>query len=264
VKLRPSFFILFVGFFTAIFITFLIVVFFHVLSMIISHPSFLDTPLSEFEGLLEDARGLYWSDPLGGIISVLTFVVGGFAVLILYLTKPVWRRMQVIDMAGYSVVISLLLFGAFLELPYALMSIWFNFPLKIDLVVLAIVFLAIVGLVRFFLGLRDRFKLAGFIAMVLIPLISLPGLAISSKITGHLPEAMRHIPLRAAAVLDGVFTHIVLKEICESSPQRCDNTYLGVVRFEDRGGSVCLNNFRTADKWISAPVMPRPGLVAAR
>ncbi len=31
-----------------------------------------------------------------------------------------------------------------------------------------------------------------------------------------------------------------------------------------RGGSVCLNNFRTADKWISAPVMPRPGLVAAR
>ncbi len=32
----------------------------------------------------------------------------------------------------------------------------------------------------------------------------------------------------------------------------------------NRGGSVCLNNFRTADKWISAPVMPRPGLVAAR
>ncbi len=36
------------------------------------------------------------------------------------------------------------------------------------------------------------------------------------------------------------------------------------VAYTDRGGSVCLNNFRTADKWISAPVMPRPGLVAAR
>ncbi len=38
--------------------------------------------------------------------------------------------------------------------------------------------------------------------------------------------------------------------------------FLSFVLF--RGGSVCLNNFRTADKWISAPVMPRPGLVAAR
>ncbi len=40
--------------------------------------------------------------------------------------------------------------------------------------------------------------------------------------------------------------------------------YLSGVFDGKRGGSVCLNNFRTADKWISAPVMPRPGLVAAR
>jgi len=33
---------------------------------------------------------------------------------------------------------------------------------------------------------------------------------------------------------------------------------------DNRGGSVCLNSFGAIYKWISAPVMPRPGLVAAR
>jgi hypothetical protein len=32
-----------------------------------------------------------------------------------------------------------------------------------------------------------------------------------------------------------------------------------------RGGSVCLNRYRSLDKWIPAlRVMPQPGLVAAR
>jgi putative transposase len=34
---------------------------------------------------------------------------------------------------------------------------------------------------------------------------------------------------------------------------------------ENRGGSVCLNRYRSLDKWIPAlRVMPQPGLVAAR
>ncbi len=45
---------------------------------------------------------------------------------------------------------------------------------------------------------------------------------------------------------------------------QAQNEVLEQTQRDGRGGSVCLNNFRTADKWISAPVMPRPGLVAAR
>ncbi len=32
---------------------------------------------------------------------------------------------------------------------------------------------------------------------------------------------------------------------------------------EQRGGSVCLNSFRSADKWFLPSVMPQPGLAAA-
>jgi hypothetical protein len=42
------------------------------------------------------------------------------------------------------------------------------------------------------------------------------------------------------------------------------NTHPVIVWLKDciRGGTVCLNSFRTADKWISAPVMLQRGLVA--
>lgn len=38
----------------------------------------------------------------------------------------------------------------------------------------------------------------------------------------------------------------------------------GVRRGRVRGGSVCLNRYRSLVKWISALVMPQPGLIAAR
>jgi para-nitrobenzyl esterase len=42
-----------------------------------------------------------------------------------------------------------------------------------------------------------------------------------------------------------------------------ESEYGGSGNYGLRGGSVCLNRFRGLDKWISASVMPRPGLAAA-
>jgi hypothetical protein len=45
---------------------------------------------------------------------------------------------------------------------------------------------------------------------------------------------------------------------------KIDRSFVTNLDTDERGGSVCLNSFGWFYKWISAPVKPPPGLVAAR